>query len=134
VKVQLTASTGEFYDGRSSDVTASVRLRRAPHMLLTLDGQISDVALPTARFTANTVRLRADYAFNPRLNTTLFAQWDNQSQRASTNARVRWTVKPGSDLYVVWNSGWQTGLDRPIPFMRPSRGGLVAKYVYFFRA
>jgi len=134
VKVQLTASTGEFYDGRSSDVTASVRLRRAPHMLLTLDGQISDVALPTARFTANTVRLRADYAFNPRLNTTLFAQWDNQSQRASTNARVRWTVKPGSDLYVVWNSGWQTGLDRPIPFTRPSRGGLVAKYVYFFRA
>ena len=134
VKVQLTASTGEFYDGRSSDVTASVRLRRAPHMLLTLDGQISDVALPNARFTANTVRLRADYAFNPRLNTTLFAQWDNQSQRASTNARVRWTVKPGSDLYVVWNSGWQTGLDRPIPFTRPSRGGLVAKYVYFFRA
>jgi hypothetical protein len=134
MKVQLTASTGEFYDGRSSDVTASVRLRRAPHMLLTLDGQISDVALPNARFTANTVRLRADYAFNPRLNTTLFAQWDNQSQRASTNARVRWTVKPGSDLYVVWNSGWQTGLDRPIPFTRPSRGGLVAKYVYFFRA
>lgn len=134
VKVQLTAGTGEFYDGRSSDVTASVRLRRAPHMLLTLDGQISDVVLPNARFTANTVRVRADYAFNPRLNTTLFAQWDNQSQRASTNARVRWTVKPGSDLYVVWNSGWQTGLDRPIPFTRPSRGGLVAKYVYFFRA
>lgn len=134
VKVQLTASTGQFYDGTSSDVTASIRLRRAPHMLLTLDGQVSDVTLPSARFTANTVRLRGDYAFNPRLNTTLFAQWDNQSQRASTNARVRWTVKPGSDLYVVWNSGWQTGLDRPIPFTRPSRGGLVAKYVYFFRA
>ena len=134
VKLQLTASTGQFYDGTSSDISASIRLRRAPHVLLTLDGQISDVSLPNARFTANTVRLRGDYAFNPRLNTTLFAQWDNQSQRASTNARVRWTVKPGSDLYVVWNSGWQTGLDRPIPFTRPSRGGLVAKYVYFFRA
>lgn len=134
VKVQVTASNGEFYDGRSSDVTASVRLRRAPHVLLTLDGQVSDVSLSNARFTANTVRLRADYAFNPRLNTTLFAQWDNQSERASTNARLRWTVKPGSDLYVVWNSGWQTGLDRPIPWTRPSRGGLVAKYVYFFRA
>jgi len=92
------------------------------------------VSLPNARFTANTVRLRADYAFNPQLNTTVFAQWDNQSQRASTNARLRWTVKPGSDLYVVWNSGWQTGLERPIVWTRPSRGGLVAKYVYFFRA
>lgn len=134
VRMQVTASTGTFYDGTSRELNASVRLRRAPHVLLTLDGQVSDVTLPTARFTANTVRLRADYAFNPRLNTTLFAQWDNQSERASTNARLRWTVKPGSDLYVVWNSGWQTGLDRPIPWTRPSRGGLVAKYVYFFRA
>jgi hypothetical protein len=77
--------------------------------------------------------VRSDYAFNPRLNATLFGQWDNQSNRASTNARVRWTVKPGSDLFVVWNSSWPTGLDRPIPWARPSRGGLVAKYVYFFR-
>jgi hypothetical protein len=46
---------------------------------------------------------------------------------------VRWTVKPGSDLFVVWNSSWPTGLDRPIAWARPSRGGLVAKYVYFFR-
>ena len=134
VKVQLTASTGDFYDGRSTDLTGSLRLRRAPHVLLTLDLQRSAVELPLARFTANTARLRADYAFNPRLNATLFAQWDNQSQRASTNARVRWTVKPGSDLYVVWNSSWPTGLERPIPWERPSRGGLVAKYVYFFRA
>lgn len=134
VKVSLTASRGDFYNGESSDLTASVRLRRAPHMLLTADVQVSDVRLPQARFTANTARLRADYAFNPRLNTTLFAQWDNQSQRASTNARMRWTVKPGSDLYVVWNSAWPTGLERSIPWARPSRGGLVTKYVYFFRA
>ncbi len=134
VKVSLTASRGDFYNGESSDLTASVRLRRAPHMLLTADIQVSDVRLPQARFTANTARLRGDYAFNPRLNTTLFAQWDNQSQRASTNARMRWTVKPGSDLYVVWNSAWPTGLERSIPWARPSRGGLVTKYVYFFRA
>ncbi|MCO4100210.1 MAG: hypothetical protein HEQ38_12610 [Gemmatimonas sp.] len=134
MKVSLTASRGDFYNGESSDLTASVRLRRAPHMLLTADIQLSDVRLPQARFTANTARLRGDYAFNPRLNTTLFAQWDNQSQRASTNARMRWTVKPGSDLYVVWNSAWPTGLERSIPWARPSRGGLVTKYVYFFRA
>jgi Domain of unknown function (DUF5916) len=134
VKVTLNASVGDFYNGQSRDVSGSVRLRRAPHMLLTLEAQISDVTLPTTHFTANTARVRGDYAFNPRLNATLFAQWDNQSQRASTNARVRWTVKPGSDLYVVWNSAWPTGLERAIPWARPSRGGLVAKYVYFFRA
>ncbi|MCZ8204727.1 DUF5916 domain-containing protein [Gemmatimonas sp.] len=134
VRMTFSASTGDFYNGRSNDLSASLRVRNAPHVLLSIDGQISDVSLPNARFTANTVRLRADYAFNPQLNTTVFAQWDNQSERASTNARLRWTLKPGSDLYVVWNSGWQTGLERPIVWTRPSRGGLVAKYVYFFRA
>lgn len=133
VRFTLNASTGDFYNGRSTEITGSVRVRRTPHILATLDVQRSAVVLPAARFNANTVRLRGDYAFNPRLNATLFAQWDNQSHRASTNARVRWTVKPGSDLYVVWNSGWPTGLDRPTDWSRPARGGLVAKYVYFFR-
>jgi hypothetical protein len=134
IKWSVNASAGEFYDGHSSELTMSLRVRRAPHMLATVDVARSAVVLPVGRFTAQTVRLRSDYAFSPRLNATVFAQWDNQSNRASSNARVRWTVKPGSDLFVVWNSSWPTGLERPIPWLRPSRGGLVAKYVYFFRA
>jgi hypothetical protein len=129
----LNANSGEFYDGTSTEVSGSLRVRRTPHVLATLDLSRTEVRMPAGQFVANTVRLRGDYAFNPRLNSTLFAQWDNQSNRASANARVRWTVKPGSDLYVVWNSSWPTGLDRPIPWSRPLRGGLVAKYVYFFR-
>lgn len=134
VRLSVAASTGEFYTGRSTEGSIGLRFRRTPHALLTLDLSRSSVSLADARFNANTVRLRSDYAVSPRLNTTLFAQYDNQSNRASINARVRWTVTPGSDLYVVWNSNWPTGLDRPIPWTRPSRGGLVAKYVYFFRS
>ena len=128
-----TASTGTFYDGRSSEVAASLRLRRTPHILATLEVARAEISLRGASFTANTIRARADYAFTPRLNSTVFAQWDNQSDRASMNARVRWTVKPGSDLYVVWNSNWPTGLDGGVPWRRPQRAGLVAKFVYFFR-
>jgi hypothetical protein len=133
LRVNASVSTGQFYTGRSTEASVGLRFRRTPHTLLTLDLARSAVSLDTVRFTANTVRLRGDYAFTARLNATLFAQWDNQSNRASVNSRVRWTVSPGSDLYVVWNSNWPTGLDRPIPWSRPARGGLVAKYVYFFR-
>ena len=24
-----------------------------------------------------------------------------------TNTRLRWTIKPGKDLFIVWNRGWQ---------------------------
>lgn len=133
VRWNATVSAGGFYNGRSIEVSTGVRVRRSPHLLTTLDLVRTAVVLPAAAFTAHTVRLRGDWAFSPRLNTTLFAQWDNQSDRGSVNARLRWTVKPGSDLYVVWNSAWPTGLERPIPWLQPARGGVVAKYVYFFR-
>jgi hypothetical protein len=133
VRWTVNLSAGGFYRGRSVEASSGVRVRRSPHLLATLDLVRTAVTLPEASFTAQTVRLRTDWAFSPRLNSTLFAQWDNQSDRASVNARVRWTVRPGSDLYVVWNSAWPTGLERPVPWLQPARGGLVAKYVYFFR-
>jgi hypothetical protein len=133
LRANVSLSTGQFYTGYSNEASVGLRFRRTPHMLATLDFARSQVTLADARFTANTVRLRSDYAFSARLNATIFGQWDNQSSRASVNSRVRWTITPGSDLYVVWNSNWPTGLGRPIPWTTPSRGGLVAKYVYFFR-
>ena len=133
VRWTVNVSAGGFYRGRSVEASTGLRVRRSPHLLATLDLVRTAVTLPEAAFTAQTVRLRTDWAFSPRLNTTLFAQWDNQSDRASVNARLRWTVRPGSDLFVVWNSAWPTGLERPVPWLQPARGGLVAKYVYFFR-
>lgn len=124
---------GEFYDGHRTDLTLSSRLRLQPHVELVLDLSRNEVSLPAGAFAVNTLRFRGDYAFSPRLTATAFLQFDDQSDRAAVNARLRWTTSPGSDLYVVWNSTWPTGLDRAIQWDRPLRGGLVAKYVRFFR-
>ncbi|MFZ9898557.1 MAG: DUF5916 domain-containing protein [Gemmatimonadaceae bacterium] len=127
------ASTGGFYEGTRVDVSVNARLRLQPHWEFSLDLARNDVVLPTRGFVATTVRFRGDYAYSPRLTGTLFTQYDDQSDRASVNARVRWTTSPGSDLYVVWNSTWPTGLDRGIPWGQPLRGGLIAKYVRYLR-
>lgn len=131
--VNATASVGEFYDGDRTDLSLAGLLRLQPHVELLLEYSRNDVRLPTDAFVVNTVRFRGDYAFSPRLMATAFQQFDDQSERAAVNARLRWTTSPGSDLYVVWNSAWPTGLDRGIPFDRPLRGGIVAKYVRFLR-
>ncbi|WP_373069975.1 hypothetical protein [Gemmatimonas sp.] len=73
VRLNLTGSTGQFYDGRSSEVSAGLRARRTPHILATLDLVRSVVSLAQSSFTANTVRLRSDYACSPRLNSTQLA-------------------------------------------------------------
>ena len=132
--VNAGASAGQFYDGRRTDLSLSGRLRLQPHVELLLETERNDVTLPSASFVTNTLRFRGDYAASPRLTATAFAQIDDQSNRAALNARLRWTQTPGSDLYVVWNSVWPVGLDRGFALDRPQQGGLVVKYVRFFRA
>jgi hypothetical protein len=130
----MTASRGGFYDGRSTELSASVRTRWEPHVLATAEYVRSAITRRGAGFTAQTVRLRTDVAASARLNSTVFWQWDNQSNRVTVNARVRWTTSPGSDMYLVWNSAW---VDLPtigVPWQRPQRGGLIVKYVRYVRA
>jgi len=137
IGVDVTVARGGFYTGRSSELSASMRGRFAPHVNVSLDNNRTAASLPqgpqTLRFTAQTARLRLDVASSPRLSSTLFAQWDNESNRGAVNARFRWTTSPGSDLYVVWTSQWATDLPNGIPWRTPTRGTLVAKYVRYFR-
>ena len=32
-----------------------------------------------------------------------FAHYDSGSQNVGTNTRLRWTITPGNDLFIVWN-------------------------------
>jgi hypothetical protein len=134
VRLELSASFGKFYHGGGEDYSIGVEGRWQPHLLWSLDFGYTAGRFPTSQFIARTTTARVDYALTPRLNTTLFAQWNNEANRGAVNARMRWTRTPGSDLYVVLNSAWPTGLEgRSIPWSRPSRGGVVVKYVQYLR-
>jgi hypothetical protein len=139
VSVEGDVSVGQFYDGTATRAEIGVDLRAAPHVIAGWGTEVEWVRLPQGRFAAQTMQARLDYAYSPRLSTMLWMQWDNESQRASLNARLHWIPKPGSDAYLVWDSAWPTGLERlgqpwrGIPWRRPARGALVGKVVYYFR-
>ncbi|HEY5492232.1 MAG TPA: DUF5916 domain-containing protein [Gemmatimonadaceae bacterium] len=134
VQVNAQVSAGQYYDGNGENYEVELQGRWQPHLLWSLGYGLTEARLPQSHFTARSLTTRVDYALTPRLNTTLFAQWNNEANRAALNARVRWTRTPGSDLYVVLNSAWPTDLERAsIPWARPMRGGLVVKYVQYLR-
>lgn len=148
----VAVSGGQFYAGRSWAVEGALRARFEPHVLASLEYGHTAFRLPggggdagtdgpddaerpsTLRLAAQVARVRLDLAASPRLNTTFFAQWDNESHRLAFNARARWTTSPGSDLYLVWNSAWPSDLADGfggIPWRRPAGAALVAKYVRY---
>lgn len=130
---RVETSVGEFYTGRRFDFETSFRARLQPHYEFTFEYERNDVTLPEGAFVANTGRLRADYAVNPRLTLTGFAQYDDQSDRGALNARLRWTPSPGSDLFVVWNAVWPVEPWRAFQLTKPQRGALVIKYTQYLK-
>jgi hypothetical protein len=63
--------------------------------------------LPQGNFVQRLWQLQGAYAWNPNLVLSSFIQYDTESQNVGTNTRLRWTIKPGNDLFIVWNRGWQ---------------------------
>lgn len=134
VRLEASASFGKFYHGGGEDYKIGLEGRWQPHLLWSLEFGYTNGRFPASRFSARTTTARVDYALTPRLSTTLFAQWNNEANRGAINTRLRWTRTPGNDLYVVLNSAWPTGLEgRSIPWARPSRSGVVLKYVHYLR-
>ena len=63
--------------------------------------------LPKGNFVQRLWQLQGAYAWSPNLVLSSFIQYDTESQNVGTNTRLRWTIKPGNDLFIVWNRGWQ---------------------------
>lgn len=51
---------------------------------------------------------RVSYAFNTRIFTKLFTQWNHTEERASANFLLNYIYRPGSDFYLVYNQTWDT--------------------------
>jgi len=52
-------------------------------------------------------QLETAFSWSPNLALTSFVQFDTESQNLGANTRLRWTLKPGRELFLVWNRGWQ---------------------------
>jgi hypothetical protein len=69
------------------------------------------VDLPAGESTQAVARLRADYAFTPRMFASTLMQYNSDTRLFSSNLRFRWEYRPGSELFVVWTDERDTRPD-----------------------
>lgn len=53
-----------------------------------------------------------EYAFSPDLHLSLFTQFNNADRELFTNLRLAWIPRIGSDVYFVFNEGYDTAGSR----------------------
>jgi hypothetical protein len=102
---------GSFYSGDRTEASYGGRLRVTNDFALEPSVAINWIDLPEGSFTTQLFRLRAIYTMSPRMFIESLTQYNSSVDVLGTNIRFRWEYQPGSDLYIAYNEGRDTGLD-----------------------
>ena len=107
-RVTFTASEswGGYYTGHLNTAIVTGQYRPNPHLALSVNDTLNSFRLPQGNFDIELAGVEISYAFNRFVNLTTFVQTDTaQNQAVSANIRLRYTFRPDSDLYVIYNAG-----------------------------
>ncbi|MBI3049081.1 MAG: carbohydrate binding family 9 domain-containing protein [Acidobacteria bacterium] len=129
--VTARIEAGDFYSGARSQQLINLTLRARPGLIVYVGGEWNSVTLPEGRFTTRLYRLVGETQFSPFVALVNDIQYDTQSAVLGWQARCRWILAPGNDLYVVYTHNW---LDEPLldRFATLDRR-LASKILYTYR-
>ena len=104
---ELALTRGRFWSGESNRIDTELTLKPVSGFLIRTVWERNSISLPEGDFTTQVLRQRGEWQLSPWVSTTAIVQFDNISNVLGLFARFQWTVKPGSDLFVVYTHNWQ---------------------------
>ncbi len=104
-------SSGGFWSGTRTGIAVGGQWKTGPHLTLGGDYTWNDVSLPVADgdFATRLFSMTVLGAVNRSLFANALVQWDDVSNLIRANVRIDWIHTPGSDLFVVLDTGYLTG-------------------------
>jgi len=121
-------NSGTFYTGKRTRFSTAGFFNVNKHWNLTAEWSRNFLFFKELNFVTDEVSGRAIFAYNPKLNTSLFGQWNNEDDEILLNFRINWIPKIGSDFYFVVNQIIETGNNRIVL----TRTTVLAKLIWRF--
>jgi hypothetical protein len=116
---------GGYYNGDRRTFRANLNVLPKGRLLVENGYTRNEITLPGApTYVTNTLSTRASYSLSPTLFVKAFMQYNDERRLASLNLMLWSIYRPGSDLYVVYNEGWDT--DAPGPQQLRARSRMLA--------
>ena len=108
---RASVSIGDFFNGTRNQYSGRLAWKTGPHLTFAGAVALNDISLPVANgdFTTTLLNLNIGAAASRKLFANALVQWDDVSRTFRSNIRVDWIHTPGSDLFVVLDTGYQTG-------------------------
>ena len=104
-------SKGGFWGGDGSELAIGGMWKTGPYLTLSADYRRNDISLPVedGDFTTSLFNLTILAAVSRSLFANALVQYDDVSNQVQANVRINWIHTPGSDLFVVFDTGYLTG-------------------------
>ena len=95
---------GSFFGGDKTTVGFSRgRLEVTPQLSVEPSVSFNLIDLPEGRFTTNLLTARTTYTVTPLMFVSALLQYNSNAHSLSTNLRMRWEYRPGSEIFIVYN-------------------------------
>lgn len=125
-------SRGGFWGGNRTEVSMGGAWKTGPHLTVGGDYTWNDVSLPVpdGDFATRLFGVTVLGAVSRSLFANALVQWDDVSDMVQANVRINWIHTPGSDLFLVFDTGYLTGVLPDPRTDRWQRRTGVAKLTY----
>ncbi len=128
----LRVTWGDFWSGSGEEVMARITYKMPPWVTWQTEVSQTFANLPEGNFTARLIASTLDFAVSPLLTFSNLIQYDNRSRNLGWQGRMRWTIKPGNDVFVSLNQGWVNEAPGNLRFLAADTK-VAAKFQYTFR-
>jgi hypothetical protein len=132
---QLRLQAGGYFDGWRVAPRITPTWYVSPHLELGGEYELNRLRFPGRgdEFTSHLLRLRVLTAFDARWSVSALVQYSSVAERLSANARLRFNVREGTDLWVVVDEGYRLDWDRGGALLPPPSGrSILVKYTHTF--
>jgi hypothetical protein len=111
VSGRFQVSELDFYTGTRRDYEPSMEWRASRYFFASVGWNLRRITLPQGRYDVHVANARINVSFSPDLSLNTVAQYDNQSKQLGLNARLKWIVQPGNEVFLVWNQNYDADSD-----------------------
>jgi hypothetical protein len=117
---------GRFLTGNQNSPTFQVTLRRGGNFTLDTTWEHRNITLPQGNFRTNLGNMRVTYNFTPLVFVQSLLQYNDRTERFSTNLRFHWLDTAATGLFLVYND------TESMDGLGPVNRAFVVKYVRQF--
>jgi hypothetical protein len=103
---------GKFYNGSRNEIKLSAGYKVAVPVFVGGTLVRNDIELSDGDFVANIYRINLNILFSPDITLYNFVQYDSESDRMGWQSRFQWILRPGREIFLVWNSVARDPYDR----------------------